>query len=226
LFVTSCGASSGDDPILILAPSSLAPLQSSFDDALADQGHDAPTWIFAGSQTLITQLNSGAPADVIISADATTFEQTLAAIDGPAQTASITTNQLVVAVAPNNPGNVTSLDDFADPQRTIGICVPTAPCGRLAAEAAATLGVEISADTQESNARALTAKIELGELDAGLVYRTDALAADLSTVAAPQLEQFTNEYLAAAISADANFVIEFMTSDTAAAILTDAGFGP
>ena len=50
--------------------------------------------------------------------------------------------------------------------------------------------------------RALAAKISLGELDAGLVYATDARTAGLATVDAPELLDHRNGYYIAAVSAE------------------------
>ena len=58
----------GDDEasVLVLAPSSLAPLETELTDGLAAVGVTDVEWVFAGSQRLVAQLADGAPADVVL----------------------------------------------------------------------------------------------------------------------------------------------------------------
>ena len=123
-------ASSGTDPTLVLAPSSLAPLEAEIDAALESAGVPAVEWVFAGSQSLVSQVADGAPADVIITADRISFDAALAAgfdgVDGDSGL-PIATNYLVFAIAPGNPGAIDSLAALTDPDRLIGLCAAEVP---------------------------------------------------------------------------------------------------
>jgi len=91
----------------------------------------------------------------------------------------IATNALVLATAPGNPGHVTGLADLARPDLLVGLCSADVPCVALALQPLADAQVAPSSDTLELNVRALATKLSLGELDAGLIYTTDAVVADL-----------------------------------------------
>ena len=186
-----------DDPALVLAPSSLAPLEAEIDAALESAGVPAVEWVFAGSQSLVSQVTDGAPADVIITADRISFDAALAAgfdgVDGDSGL-PIATNHLVFAIAPGNPGAIDSLAALTDPDRLIGLCAAEVPCGRLATTALDAVGLDPEVDTLEASARALTTKIRSGELDGGLIYRSDATTAALEVVDAEALIDTTTEY--------------------------------
>ncbi|MEM8707441.1 MAG: substrate-binding domain-containing protein [Actinomycetota bacterium] len=229
VFVAWNAMAPGDDPALVFAPSSLAPLEDTIDAALEAERIPAVEWVFAGSQSLVAQIADGAPADVLITADRVTFDAAIAAgFDGAGGRITIATNHLVLAVAPGNPGSVESLDDLADPDLLIGLCAVEVPCGRLAAEALDSVGgdVEPSVDTRETSVRALTTKIASGELDAGLIYRSDAIAAGLDVIDEAALADVITIYQRAwtgdrAHSAFATFLNSFEFEQ----ILLEAGFG-
>jgi molybdate transport system substrate-binding protein len=132
---------------------------------------------FEASSTLASQVAEGAPADVLATADERTMSR---AVDGglvASPPREMARNSLVLAVPVGNPGGVGGLDDLADPDLFVGLCAAEAPCGALARDVLADAGVDPSVDTHETNVRSLLTKLTAGELDAGLVYRTDAEAA-------------------------------------------------
>ena len=219
----------GDDPALVFAPSSLAPLQDTIDATLAAEGIDAVEWVFAGSQSLVAQIADGAPADVLITADQVSFDAAIAAgFDGTATGGRVTiaTNHLVLAVAPGDPGEIAALADLGDPDRLIGLCAVDVPCGRLATEALDSVGVVPSVDTHETSVRALTTKIASGELDAGLIYRSDAIAAGLAVVDEDALAHVITIYQSSWTGDPAHLgFASFLTSSAFEGILLDAGFG-
>ncbi|HAB56586.1 MAG: molybdate-binding protein [Acidimicrobiaceae bacterium] len=220
--LTVLGARGDADTPLVFAPSSLAPFEAELDAALIESGIGPVEWVFAGSQSLVTQLIDGAPADVLITADAATFARANAAGVTWDDGHNLVTNGLVLAVAPGNPGGISSLDDLGRSDLLVGVCAPEVPCGRLAM--AATNGrVAIDADTEETNVRALTTKLLAGELDVGLVYRTDARAAGLETIADDTLGQTTTDYQGSANPAGAAVLASF-DDGAAQAVLLEAGF--
>ena len=140
---------------------------------------------FGASSTLAHQIEEGGPADVFASADPDHVRQVLADRSGPGSGGSgsgvsgrtFARNELVLAVPAANRAHVHRLDDLARPDLLVGLCAPEVPCGRLARALLEQAGVSASVDSEEPDVRALLGKIEEGELDAGLVYRTDVLAA-------------------------------------------------
>lgn len=220
----SGACASDDDTVVVFAPSSLAPLQGDLDAALRAQGLVPPEWVFAGSQTLVSQLRDGAPADVVITADARSFEEARTAATLADDGAPIASNTLVLAVAPGNPGQVSGIDDLADPERIVGVCALAVPCGRLTDRALTALGRTVTADTEESSARALLAKLRAGEIDAALVYRSDARAARLTVVPVNGLDAFENNYWAAQLEgSQAGGLLDFLRSPDGHRVFADAG---
>ena len=217
-------ASDRDDRPIVLAPSSLAPVQREIDAGLADAGIGPVAWSFAGSQSLVAQLVDGSPAVGLITADENTFEAARSAGVAWDDDHTIAENVLVLAVADGNPGDVRGLADLANPDLLIGLCAPEVPCGRLAVEATTALGVVASVDTEEASARALTTKLTTGEIDAGLIYRTDALSAGLETVAVDGLDRFPTTYVGSGTGTGED-VVAFLAGP-GRSILLDAGFGP
>lgn len=214
-----------DEAVVVFAPSSLAPVQGRLDAGLAAEGLGPVEWVFAGSQSLVAQLSDGAPADALITADLFTFAAARdAGVTWPDERA-LAENVLVLAVADGNPGGVTGLGDLADPALLVGTCAVEVPCGRLAAEATAALGVAIAADTDETSARALTAKLLAGEIDAGLVYRSDAVTSGLEVVPVDALDRFVNEYWGTG-NQRGIAIVDWLGGSAGHAVLVEAGWGP
>lgn len=132
--------------------------------------------VAAGSSSLREQILAGAPADVFAPADAATMDQVVAAgmASDPRPFAA---NRLEIAVPAGNPGGVDEIGDLDDPELLVGLCAEEVPCGSLARQALDRAGVAAAVDTNEADVRALRTRIEAGELDAGIVYRSDVLAA-------------------------------------------------
>lgn len=84
--------------------------------------------------------------------------------------------------------------------------------------------MSIPVDTEEPNVRSLALKIKGGELDAGLVYATDAEDLGLDTIGEAQLDGFVTEYRAASVNGAPSEIIDFLLSDSGRALLASAGF--
>lgn len=217
LVLAACSTDGAD---VVMAPSSFTGLTADIDAALDDD----PDWILAGSSRLVRQLADGARADALITADETTMADAVEQGLVPSLPVAIAGNRLVLAVAPDNPGAVASVADLGDDDLLVGLCAEEVPCGRLAADARRTLGLDLAADTEEPNVRSLAAKIAAGELDAGLIYATDAADLGLATVDDATLAVFVTDYLAASLDDEPSTVIQFLRSPPGRALLTDAGF--
>lgn len=187
--------------------------------------------VTAGSSTLVAQLAAGARAEVLITADAATMRR--AQSDGSVLGLPmvVATNHLVLATAPGNPGGITGLTDLARADLLVGLCATAVPCGALSDRVLQAAGINAAPDTLESNVRVLAGKIKLGELDAGLIYATDALALGIETVDAPALHSHANEYLMASVKAEPSQATQvvldaFKPDGVGAAALRQLGFGP
>ena len=188
---------------------------------------------FAGSSALATQITQGAPADVFASANEDQMTVVTDADRADGEPAVFASNALEIAVPAGNPADVTGLADFAREELALAVCAPEVPCGAAAEDVFAAADVTARPDTLEEDVRAALTKVELGEVDAALVYATDVEAAGDSVegIAFPEAEAegAVNDYpvcvLADAPNADAaRAFVELVLSDDGQAALADAGF--
>lgn len=221
--------------ITVFAAASLTDAFTELGHAFEADGTDGDAGItvelsFAGSSALREQVLAGAPADVFASADPASMQ---ALVDEGAATAPVdfAGNSLQIVVPAGNPAGLTGLADFAHAELLLGLCAEEVPCGRFARQALASAGVTPSIDTNEPDVRSLLTKIEAGELDAGIVYRTDVLAGGgaVEGIDLPADQDVAVTYPIAALTdagdagAAAAFVA-FVLSDEGQAILTRHGF--
>jgi len=187
---------------------------------------------FAGSSALATQLTQGAPADVFASAD--TDQMDVVTNNGIVSTAPalFATNTLEIAVPAGNPGEITGLEDLADPDRTIALCAPEVPCGAAAEEVFDAAGLTAAPDTLEEDVRAALTKVTLGEVDAALVYATDVRAAGdaVQGIEFREAADVVNGYPICTLTdapnpAGARAFAELVTSRAGREALAAAGFG-
>jgi molybdate transport system substrate-binding protein len=181
---------------------------------------------FGGSSALATQIVEGAPADVFAAASPATMMTVTDARLAVGDPADFATNVLEIAVASGNPGRIERLEDFADPGRTIAVCAVEVPCGAASAKLFETVGITPSVDTYEQDVKAVLTKVELGEVDAGLVYVTDVRAA-AGRVEGIAVDSEPVAYPIAALDgrADTAAFVAFVLSDRGQRILREAGFG-
>ena len=187
----------------------------------------------AASSALREQILAGAPSDVFASANSSNMDQVVegGAVEGDPR--PFAANVLEIAVPAGNPGDVDGLDDFGDADLLVGLCAAEVPCGQFGREALARAGVTPAQDTDEPDVRSLLTKVEAGDLDAGIVYHTDVLAAGdaVEGVAIPEDQNVVAEYPIAALSASgeaeiAAAFVEFVLSDEGQDILASYGFRP
>lgn len=230
IVASACGgASDSEEPLVILAASSLTDVLPAIADDFTVSTRIPVDVSFAGSSTLREQILEGAPADIFISANPAIMAELAQVGLINQQIVSVATNTIVIAVPADNPGAVTSLDSLADPNAVVGLCASDVPCGLLGQSVLDAAGVEASVDTFEPSVRALLGKLELGEVDAGLVYDTDVLASDeVVAVGEPFGEAGETTYVAARLLGSgerAQRFIDFLGDDLARSVLADAGFG-
>jgi molybdate transport system substrate-binding protein len=105
------------------------------------------------------------------------------------------------------------------------------PCGAAARAVFAAAGIDARPDTEETDVKAALNKVQLGEVDAALVYATDVRAAGdrVEGIEFPEADEAVNQYpictLKAAPNPDAaQAFVELVNSDAGRKALTDAGF--
>lgn len=210
-----------------------ASLTGAFDDIAAafEQRHPGVQVVlnYGGSSALSEQIIQGAPADVFAAADERTMTAAAGVVVGPVRFA---TNQLALIVPPGNPGGVGGLADLAEGALVVALCASEVPCGAASAQLLRAAGVTPSVDTYEQDVRGVLTKVQLGEVDAGLVYVTGALAAgdDVERVPVPEAVPVSNRYLIGTVRASptpdvAMAFVRFVTGSVARRILQERGFG-
>jgi molybdate transport system substrate-binding protein len=189
------------------------------------------TFNFGGSAVLATQINEGAPADVFASAAPANMKVVTDAGNGAGTPATFVKNQLVIAVPKGNPKGVQGLADLTGPDVKVALCAEQVPCGAAAKKALEAAGVAITPVTQEQDVKQALSKVTLGEVDAALVYRTDAKAGadDVDGIEFPESSGAVNEYPIVVLKeaknpTGAQAFVDYVLSDKGAAVLTEAGF--
>ena len=214
-----------------------ASLTSAFDSEQTTLKSSHPglslSYDFAGSQTLITQIQQGAPADVFASADSSHMDTLVKAglVETPKTFAK---NLLEIAVAPGNPKHITDLADLEKPGITLVLADVSVPAGKYARQAFTKAGLPAPKPvSNELDVKSTLAKVTLGEADAVVVYVSDVKAAGnaVSGVAIPASQNVLATYPIAALKSSKNlaaaeaFVDEIATGSGQQA-LAAAGFLP
>jgi molybdate transport system substrate-binding protein len=140
---------------------------------------------FAGSQELRVQIEHGAKADVFASAD-TKHMQALREQKLAMEPARFARNEPVVIVPTANPAKLARFVDLPKAERIV-VGVPEVPIGAytetILSNSEQPYGAKFRRAvvehirSRELNVRQVLTKVSLGEADAGIVYKTDALSA-------------------------------------------------
>ncbi len=198
-----------------------------------------------GSQAIVTQLGQGATADLLATADARWMtragEQGLLA----AEPVLFARNAVVVVLPRTNPGRVERLEDLARPGLKLILAGGQVPVGAYSREALRRLaeapGFPSSYErralqnlvSEEENVKAVVAKVQLGEADAGIVYRTDvtdAVRPQLRLLEIPEAYNPIAEYPVALVRGGqrelAQSFIALLRSSEGQQVLGERGFLP
>ncbi len=187
--LAGCGGSGGPEPttLSVYAASSLTDAFGEMETLFegAHPGIDVSV-TYAGSQILRLQIEQGAAADVFASAN----EEHMRALEEAGLAAAsriFARNELVIIVPTGNPARIESLADLPEASRIV-LGASNVPVGAYARQvlrlAAPTHGEGFEAmvlsrvASEESNVRLARAKVQMGEADAAIVYRSDAGATD------------------------------------------------
>ena len=220
--VTACGAEEEQDTLTVFAAASLQESFTELAEAFEEQ-HDADVeFNFGPSSGLAEQINSGAPADVFASASVKTMEQVTEDAD------IFAVNTMQIAVPSDNPAGIDALEDLANPDTKVALCQPEVPCGVVAKAVLDNAGVALTPVSEETDVKAVLTKVQLGEVDAGIVYVTDVRAAGdkVTGVVIPGDVNSTTDYPIATISDNdlARAWVEFILSEEGQEVLAEHGF--
>jgi molybdate transport system substrate-binding protein len=199
---------------------------------------------YAGSQQLSAQLVQGAPADVFASANT---KEMLTAINGGVVVSGtqqiFARNRLAVIYPKDNPAKISTLADLAKPGLKLDVADKSVPVGQYTLDMLVKMSKDLAygADFQaqvlknvvsrENEVKGVVSKVSLGEVDAGVVYTTDASAAanKLSILMIPdkynQIAAYPIAPTAKALQPDlAGQFVAFVLSTTGQQTLAHYGF--
>ena len=233
-----CGCKdSGQEQLVVLAASSLTDAFAELERELeAEQPGLDVVVSTGGSQALRVQIEQGAAADVFASAN-TEHIDALHEEGLVATPVAFTTNALVVAVPDDNPARIEAFEDLPRAERIV-LGGDTVPVGNYTQELLARTDdafekrVLEHVVSREANVRLVVAKVELGEADAAIVYRSDIVASrDVKAIPIPDALAPTAEYFVAPLDRAANpelarAVVDRLVSERGQALLRRHGFGP
>ena len=132
-------------------------------------------FIFASSSDLSAELSDGNDADVFVSGD----HDNMSAIANAGLIASnpvpIAANSLVVATSAGNHDNLASFADLARSGVRVAICGGPGACGSATQQVEDRTGVRLHPQNIDRTASDVLKDIASGKVDAGLVFKTDAL---------------------------------------------------
>jgi molybdate transport system substrate-binding protein len=224
LGATTVGCSSSADEPREITVFAAASLRASFEEL--GQSFETNEGVkvnfnFGNSHALAVGIAEGNAGDVFASAD-------LAAMDDANITdfEQFATNELTVAVRTDTTDAPTTREEL----ESVGIaqCVETAPCGILAREFATTNNLDLDIRTEGSDVSNTFAALLTDQVDAALVYSTDATG-NVDTVIAdiPDLTFPATTYGIAPTSdvATAQEFVDFVLSAEGQAVLANYGFG-
>ncbi|MFJ8471461.1 molybdate ABC transporter substrate-binding protein [Kitasatospora sp. NPDC094011] len=189
------------------------------------------TFNFGGSSALATSINSGAPADVFAAASPATMKTVTDAGGASGQPTTFVRNTLTIAVPKGNPKHIAGLKDLTGSGVKVALCAKEVPCGAAALTALKAADLNLTPVTLEQDVKGALTKVELGEVDASLVYRTDVQsdAAKIDGVDFPEAAKAVNDYPIAALAKAPNkdgaaAFVAYVRSPEAKQVLTAAGF--
>jgi len=246
--MTACGASATPVPesqtLIVFAAASLTDAFTEIGIAFDAANPGISTiFNFGGSQSLQTQIEEGAPADVFASANKTQMDAVIAAsliTEGTQK--NFLTNKLVIILPANNPASLEKLEDLANPGIKLVLAAEEVPVGKYSLEAFDLMNGSFGIDfkdkvlanvvSNEDNVKQVVTKVQLGEADAGIVYTSDAIAApDLKTLEIPaELNVIAKYPIAPLVNSEnadiAAKFIEYVLSAEGQTILAKWGFIP
>ncbi|HSS68533.1 MAG TPA: molybdate ABC transporter substrate-binding protein [Nocardioidaceae bacterium] len=236
LGLSSCGGDDGGSggdktKLTVFAASSLTNTFGELEKAFEKDHPDVDVVIsFDSSSTLATQITSGSPADVLVTADQASMQIIVDAGDNAATPQPFASNTMAVVTPPDNPAGITSVSNID--KGDFVVCDPSAPCGEVAAQILEKAGVTAKPVSYGEKVTAVLETVELGEADAGMVYITDAQGAgdQVHAIDIPDNLNVVTPYYIAAVkdSANADLATEWISlveSEAGQSVLEKAGFG-
>ena len=242
--LSGCGesANDGETEVIVFAAASMAGVLTEIAELYTEPNVNL-IFNFDSSGTLRTQIQSGAQADLFISASQREMDE-LDSHDFVMYSTRVDflENQVVLVVPPDNPRDISSFGDMVEAllsgNTLMAMGNRDVPVGRYAQAILAYFGLD---DTElartgmisyGSNVREVATQVSMGGVDFGIVYLTDAVDNDLIVVDTATGEMSGRVlYPAAVLNISENpeaakAFLDFLLGDTATAVFTAWGFTP
>lgn len=219
--------------ITVLAASSLKPAFTQIAERFETDNPGASVeFEFAVSSQLANYLLKGGRGDVFASADFAQMDTVAKAGLLGGTSTNFSSDALAIVTAPGNPYGVDSFADLANPRLTLAVCQLPDPCGSATQRIENNTGVQLDPVTEEATPTDVLDKVTGGQVEAGLVYITDALnAGDAVTIIRfPEAADAVNEYPVAVLQQAtqnglAQKFVDLVVGQDGRKILGQAGFG-
>jgi molybdate transport system substrate-binding protein len=221
LLVAACSADASDrHTVTVFAAASLAKAFKAEAEAYESTHPDTEVVLsFAGSPSLVAQIEQGAPADVLATADVATIARLEGSLTARPQV--FAHNQLALVTERGNPQHLVSLADLARHGLRVVLAAPTVPVGKAAAQALADAGVVVEPLSLEDSVTGVVGKVRLGEADAGIAYVTDLAGGD---VAGTPLPGTRTDLAIGALNDEGMPFVAFLLSAAGQQVLRQHGF--
>jgi len=231
LVMLATGCADRGARVVVFASASMA---TAFERIAAafEQAHDGVDVVVhtGGTPLLVLQLREGAPADVFASADELQMRRVVDAGQVRGDAVAFAHNRLAIVARADVAPELHHLVDLTREGLAVALCGPEVPAGRYARQALAKAAVTLAPVSDEPSVSAVLSKVRLGQIDAGIVYTSDAARAPDLRIAPIEDRHnvHTSCWIAAldtgAPDADAAAFVAFVQSEQARAILRTAGF--
>ncbi|MDQ0321503.1 molybdate transport system substrate-binding protein [Pararhizobium capsulatum DSM 1112] len=238
-FTTIASPAMADDTVTVFAAASLKNALDAANAEWTKESAKQTTVSYAASSALAKQIESGAPADLFISADLAWMDYVAEKKLIKDDTRSNLLGNRIVLVAPKDGAKTVEIKEGFDLAGLVGDgklamgAVDSVPAGKYGKAALEKLGVWASVEGKVAGAesvRAALALVSRGEAPYGIVYQTDAAADPGVAVVGTFPEEshppiiYPVAILSESKNADAAAYLEFLKSDKAAAFFTQQGF--
>ena len=249
----SAASSSSGETITVFAAASMTESLQKATDEFTKQTGIQVSFNFDSSGTLKTQIQEGAEADVYISAAQKQMNQLDVSADPSVNTEgldfvedgtrfNLLENEVTLVVPEGNPKNITGFDDLAEHLKAGDIKLAMGnsdvPVGQYTQKILAYYSLDENALaragelTYGSNVKEVTTQVREAAVDAGIIYRSDAVSAGLTVVDAATKDMCGQVLYPVAVikgskhEAAAKRYLEFLKGPEATAAFEEVGLKP
>ncbi|WP_041121562.1 molybdate ABC transporter substrate-binding protein [Jeotgalibacillus alimentarius] len=236
VFVSGCTSmpEEGSEGLTVSAAASLQDAMSEIEEQFEAETGIEVTFNYGGSGSLKQQISQGAPVDLFISAAENHFDDLVSdGVINESDSVRLIANELVLIV-PRDDFDIATFEDLTEAE-SLSIGTPeTVPAGQYSQEVFEELGIWEELQEQivfAKDVRQVLTYVESGNVQAGVVYHSDALAGDQLKIAATGDEEWHSPivYPAGVLSGaehaeDAAAFLDYLQSDEAMAVFEELGF--